>query len=101
MDDEGIEVEVIDVGEMNIAVAAVLQVIEEGMVQDDEDQQRDLQLPVLIGDQDGAGDEGKEVHLEQAMHLVDELRHEQADYYAQHILVEIRIRQEQLHGIVG
>ena len=101
MDDEGLQVQVIQLGKIDRGIAAVLQVVEDRMVQNDDDQQGDLQSPVLIGDEDGAGDKREEVHFEQPVHLVDVLCHEQAQHYAQHILIQIGIRQRYLDGIVG
>jgi hypothetical protein len=41
------------------------------------------------------------VHLEQPVHLVDILCHEEAQNYAQHILIQIGIGERYLDGIIG
>ena len=58
-------------------------------------------MPFLVGDEDGAGDEGDEVHFEQTVHLVDILRHEQTDDDAEYILIKIGAGQRDLDRIIG
>src|ERR1700744_1706827 len=71
------------------------------MMKEYEDQQGYLQSPVLVGDEDGAGDEGEEVHLEQPVHLVNVLRHEKTEDNAQYILIQIGCWKEQFDRVIG
>ena len=64
MDDEGVKVNVVELREIDGLVALVLEIVKDDMVQADKDQQGDVQLPVLVGDQDGTGNKGKKVHFE-------------------------------------
>jgi len=101
MDDKGVEVEVIELGEIDGRVPAVLEIVEDRMMQDDKDQQGDLQFPFLVGDEDSAGDESNKMHFEEPMHLIDVLRHEQSDHDAENVLIKVGTGQGELDGIIG
>ena len=101
MYDESAEIEIFRTGKEHLLAAGELQVIEYSMMQDDKYRKRDLQFPVLVGNEDGAADKGKKMHFKKAMHLVDILRHKDRDHQAQHILIQVGIREEELDGIIG
>src|SRR5258708_1231926 len=101
MDDKSLQVQIVEARKMNSRITAVLKVIENGMVCDDKEQEGNLEFPLLIGNENSAADESEKMHLEQAVHLVDVLRHKKGQYRAEHILVEIGSGEKRLHRIIG
>ncbi len=59
MDDERLQRKIIQLGKIDLGKSQVLQVTEHGMMNDHDDQNGDLQLPVLIGDKDRTADKRK------------------------------------------
>lgn len=101
MDDEGVEVYIIETGKKDGGVSAVLEIVKNRVMQKNKNEQRDLQFPILVRDQDRAGDEREEVHLEEPVHLIDILSHENAQDDAQYILIKIGTRKRQFDGVIG
>ena len=101
MHNKGSKVQIFQSCEIDMCIARVLQVVENAVVQNYNGQYGYLQFPFLIGDENGAANKGKEVHLEQAVHLVNELRHKDAKHRAQHILIKVGFRKRPFNGIIG
>src|SRR5579859_4044596 len=101
MDDIGLEVEVVETGKINMCIAGILEVVKNAVMHGDNNDQGDLQLPVLVGDEEGGADKGDEVHFKEAMHLVDILGHKDGQDRTQHILVKIGVGKKPFYGIVG
>jgi hypothetical protein len=71
------------------------------MMSHDNDHDRYLEPPILIGNENGAANEREKVHFEQSVHLVDILSHEDTQYDAKDILIKRRIRYSDLREIVS
>src|SRR6185437_14431198 len=101
MDGKGLKGHIIQLGKIDFVIPDVLEIAEGRMMHYDQQRERYLQFPILIGDQNCAADKGDEMHFEQPMHLIDILGHEYAEYQAYDILVSIRIGKESPGSIIG
>jgi hypothetical protein len=71
------------------------------MVKINDQDEGDLQPPVMVDDQHRGADEYPEVHLRHAVHLVNVLRGKNSADGTQHILIKIRLRQQSFGDEIG
>ena len=85
--DKGLKGHIIQLRKIDLIISNVLEVAETRMVHNDQQRKRDLQFPILIGDQYRTPDKRDKMHFKQPVHLVNELSHKDAEYCAYYILV--------------
>src|SRR5882762_3763258 len=99
MNDKGLQVHIVQLREVHPAICIleeppVLQVSENGVVQNDDNGQRDLDFPILIGDEECGANECKKMHFKQTMRLINELSHINTDHAAGDKLIDVSVRKQ-------
>src|SRR5437763_101825 len=89
VEDKRLQIHVVELCKINSLKACILQIPENGMMNNDNQNDGQLNFPILIRDKNGAADKSHKVHLEHAMHLVNKLSHENAKHRTQYILIQI------------
>src|SRR5690242_3440564 len=89
MNNEGSKLEFVQLSKINVGEPEVLKEAEGRVVNNHKCGNGKLKFPVLVSDQYGTANKGKEVHFKHAVHLVNELCHKNSQYTAQYILIQV------------